>query len=147
MTATESEFDLAGRIRSLLATYIRQRAEAKSGKKWDKAWTEVDQQTGKRQHRIPNDYREAEAKVCQEAFLTMRSCRTRDDFVRYFVNTICAGPRFMPDYAELATVLLAKEPADGGENWEDIKSLAMLSASSMWPSVTQDSRPGLGKDK
>jgi CRISPR-associated protein Cmx8 len=122
-TAKEAPtFDLTRRIRDMILRYVMRRTEARSGVKWEDVQS---RQAGDPQF---ERYRDAREKICGEAFLRLRACRTRDDFVSYFTGEICAEPQFLPDadYRGLAEVLLGRD-----DRWEDARALAMLSLSSL----------------
>jgi CRISPR-associated protein Cmx8 len=121
-------FDLATRIRGMMRQYVLQRTEAKCGIKEDRAaWTTTGVD-GRRVVNPPQPYREARERVCQDAFLAMRACRSRQDFATYFTGTICAVPQFLPEaeYRGVAAVLLADD-----DRWEDMRTLAMLALSDL----------------
>jgi CRISPR-associated protein Cmx8 len=117
MTDEGREHLLAQRIYDLVRHYTRIKAENKSGKKLvDFKKDEV----GKIIY--PHEYREAVEKTCMDAFLAMRG-RREQDFVEYFTGTICSVPQFLPpeDYLLVSQSLL--------DDWERVKSLAMLAIS------------------
>lgn len=122
--------DLSKRVHDMVAQYVYRRTEAKSGIRWEdvKSRTVTDPATGKSRIDVPVKYREAREKVCQDAFLAMRSCRSREDFVAYFTGTICAVPQYLPveEYQALAEALLGDD-----SNWERVKSLSMLTLSAL----------------
>lgn len=120
-------FDLATRVHALVAQYVY-RAEARSGiarESFRDAY--VIDSAGRRRLQVPDKYREAHEKVCNDIFLAMRSRRSREEFVAYFTGTICAVPQFLPraEYAEFAATLL------DDTRWEDVKSLAMLALAAL----------------
>lgn len=123
-------FDLSKRVHDMVAQYVYHRTESKSGIKWadfkDRRIT--DPATGKTRIDVPPKYREARERVCQDAFLSLRACRSREDFVAYFTGTICAVPQYLPieEYQALADALLG----DDG-NWERVKALSMLTLSAL----------------
>ncbi|TAK33665.1 MAG: type I-MYXAN CRISPR-associated protein Cmx8 [Chloroflexota bacterium] len=122
--------ELTRRVHSMVRQYVEGRTESKSGIKWadfkDKRM--VDPNTGKDRLAVPDKYREAREKVCQDAFLAVRACRSRQDFVTYFTGNICAVPQYIPtdDYQALAGALLGNE-----DEWERIKALSMLALSAL----------------
>ncbi len=125
MTAASSvDLGLVERVHSLIRAYVLRKAEGKSGIKWDdiKAKKVTDPSTGKERLDVPPKYREVREKVCTEAFLRLRACRSREDFIAYFTGTICSVPQYLPEgeYQTLATALLSDE------RWEEVKALAML---------------------
>lgn len=126
----EQTVDLARRVHSIVREYVYRKTDARTNMKRADFPEIVDPNTGRRRRQIPQDYLAAQRKVCEDAFLTMRSRRSRQDFVEYFTATICAVPHFLPDreYQALAVELLADD------GWERVKALAMLALSSVWPS-------------
>lgn len=122
--------DLSRRVHSMMTEYARRRTERRCGQKWEdfKDRRITDPATGHTRIDVPQDYQEARVKVCQDAFLAMRACKSREDFVAYFTGTICAEPQFLPmaDYQELASALLSQ-----GDDWESVKALSMLALSAL----------------
>jgi CRISPR-associated protein Cmx8 len=110
-------------------TYVYRKSESKSGIKWDdfKDKKVKDKSTGKEQISVPQRYREVREKVCTDAFLRLRACKAREDFVSYFTGTICSVPQFLPEaeYQTVADAILADE------RWEEVKALAMLALSGL----------------
>ncbi|MFQ5729713.1 MAG: hypothetical protein ACE5GN_05070 [Waddliaceae bacterium] len=128
MTSTFSESsDLAERVYNLVKRYVNRKTEGKSGMKRSdfKDKKQVDPSTGKERIEIPPKYREAREKVCMDAFLRLRACRAREDFVSYFIGSICSVPQYLPDveYQAISKAILDEK------QWEDIKALAMLALS------------------
>jgi len=82
----------------------------------------------------PKEFREAQQRVCADAFLSMRS-RHDQDFVGYFAGSICqANHRMSQDnYQFLVGVLMTNpDPNPVGRkrlSWEDIKAIAMIAVS------------------
>lgn len=130
MTETALAPEIVMRVRNMVAAYVYQRTEARSGHKWDefKDRRKPDPKTGRERIDVPDAYREVRERICEDAFLAMRSRRSREDFVTYFIGTICAVPQYLPsnEYESFAWGLLADDT-----RWEDIKSLAMLTVSSL----------------
>lgn len=128
MTETTEPTDLSKRVHDIVRQYVLRRTEDRSGMTWEEARgrATIDPQTGKK--RLPLEYREAREKVCQSAFLAMRSCRAREDFVEFFTGRICSVPQFLPlnDYQLLARALFNSH----GE-WEQVKALSMLTLSAL----------------
>lgn len=130
--AALSAAELATRVHDLVQTYVRLRTESKSGIQWkDFKDRKVRDESGKERLDVPAKYREARTKVCTDAFLRLRACRAREDFVAYFTGTICSVPQFIrpDDYQEIALALL------DGELWEDVKGLSMLALSRLSESI------------
>jgi CRISPR-associated protein Cmx8 len=119
----------AQQIHGLVRSYVFRRTESKSGIKWDdfKDRKIVDSGTGRARIDVPPKYREAREKVCTEAFLRLRACRSREDFVGYFTGTICSVPQYLPpaEYDALSRIVLDEN------RWEDAKALAMLALSAL----------------
>jgi CRISPR-associated protein Cmx8 len=117
MTDEGRDHLLARRIYALVRHYTRIKAENKSGKRFENFKKD---ENGKIIY--PKEYREAVEKICMDAFLAMRG-RREQDFVEYFTGTICSIPQFLPpeDYLLVSQALL--------DDWERVKSLAMLAMS------------------
>jgi len=118
-----SEVGLSKRVHDLVTGYVLHKTEAKSGI----AWKEYNASKSEK-------YREAREKVCADAFLRLRSCRSRDDFVSFFTGTICSVPQFLPleEYERFSLALLDEV------KWEDVKALAMLTLSSLYLSKKKE---------
>ena len=87
--------DLSKRVHSVIAQYVYRKTEARCGITWEafKDRKVEDPTTRRVRIDVPQAYREAREKVCQDAFVAMRACRAREDFVAYFTGTICAVPQ------------------------------------------------------
>lgn len=120
--------DLSRRVRDMAVQYVRRRSDEKSPIKWEEFKDKriTDPATGRQRIDYPDEYRRAHERVCDDAFLALRACRSREDFVTYFTGTICSVPQYLPegDYFALAEVLLSD-----GDRWEDARALAMLTIS------------------
>ncbi len=130
MTAGPSvEPELVARVHSLVTTYVLRKTATKAGINWEecKGKPTVDPRTGQARRDVPPAYRDARERVCREAFLRLRACRAREDFVAYFTGTICSVPQSLPgaEYQALTAALLI-DP-----QWEDVKGLAMLALSGL----------------
>ena len=130
MTSTSSVHQtLSQRVHSLVKAYVYRKSESKSGIKWNdfKDKRVKDESTGKERINIPPKYREIREKVCTDAFLRIRACKAREDFVSYFTGTICSVPQYLPEveYQTVANAILSDE------QWEEVKALAMLSLSAL----------------
>ncbi len=128
-----SDSDRLGRIvQRLVNKYVEGRAEAKTGKKVEAFPKET--VNGKERRIYPNEFREAQQRVCSDAFLSMRS-RHDQDFVESFVGSICSVAQYLPsdDYRFLTSVLMRKSQKDATGPvlpcWEDVKALAMVAVS------------------
>ncbi len=128
-----SDIDRFSRIiQRLVNKYVEGRAEAKTGKRVKDFHKET--VNGKVRRLYPNDFREAQQRVCSDAFLSMRS-RHDQDFVEYFVGSICSVGQYLPphDYQFLTSILMRKSQRDATGPilpcWEDVKALAMIAVS------------------
>ncbi|HVC95836.1 MAG TPA: type I-MYXAN CRISPR-associated protein Cmx8 [Pirellulales bacterium] len=127
--ATNSPTSLEVIVYRVVQTFVRSKADEKTGMKWDKIKekTFTDEKTGRARIDVPEDYTKAQRKICSDAFLAFRS-RRESDFVDYFTATIgSVGQRLSAeDYRVLAAALLRSE---GPQNRDDVKTLAMLALS------------------
>ena len=121
-------------IQRLASRYVEGRAEVKTGKKVkDIKKAVID---GKERRLYPPEFREAQQRVCSDAFLAIRS-RHDQDFVAYFAGSICSVAQFLPadDYRFLIRVLMTRpDPSpvkQPGLTWEDVKSIAMIALSGL----------------
>ncbi len=119
-------------IQRLVIKYVEGRAESKTGKKVkDFPRRTVD---GKVRRVYPNEFREAQQRVCSDAFLAMRS-RHDQDFVEFFAGSVCSVAQFLTpaDYQFLTGVLMTRpDPSPLGRgriSWEDVKAVAMIAVS------------------
>jgi len=119
MNDEERDDLLAQRVYRLIQNYVHRKTESKSGMKYDDFKDHKDEK-GRIQY--PQGYREAQEKVCGDAFLAMRG-RRDTDFVEYFAGTICSVPQWLPeeDYLAVSQALLADS--------EKVKTLSMLALS------------------
>jgi len=110
---------LARRVYHLIQGYVRQRAEGKSGEKYEKFKGNKDD---KGRVVYPAKYSEAVQHVCTDAFLAMRGRRDKD-FVDYFTGTVCSVPQYLPedDFLAVSQALAT--------DWSRVKTLAMLALS------------------
>jgi CRISPR-associated protein Cmx8 len=119
-------------IKRVVDNYVEGRAEAKTGKKVSEFPKEtVD---GRTRRVYPNEFREAQQRVCSDAFLSMRS-RHDQDFVDYFVGSICSVAQYISgeELQFLVRVLMTKPDANPLApkilSWEDVKAVAMIAVS------------------
>lgn len=128
-SASSVDHALSQRIHGLVKAYVYRKSESKSGIKWDdfKAKKVKDGSTGKERIDVPKRYRDAREKICADAFLRLRACKAREDFVSYFTGTICSVPQFLPEleYQTVADAILTEE------RWEEVKALTMLALSGL----------------
>jgi CRISPR-associated protein Cmx8 len=129
MTAVSSiDQDLMERVYNLVRAYVFRKTETRSGIEWDDFKNKrVMDDTGRERLDVPQRYREAREKVCRDAFLRLRACRAREDFISYFSGTICSVPQYLPDveYRAVAQAILSED------QWEEVKALAMLALSGL----------------
>lgn len=114
--------ELEKRIHQMVAAYVYRKTEARSNIKWEDI---KDHLKGEGDGRVAQ-YREAREKVCSNAFLAIRSRKSREDFTTYFTGTICSVPQYLPEseYQKVSKALL-------GDEWEDVKSLSLMALSGL----------------
>ena len=124
-----ADHDLTERVYNLVQTYVFRKTETKSGIKWEDFRDKKikDRNTGRVKLDVPQKYREQREKVCTDAFLRLRACHAKEDFVSYFTGTICSVPHYLPEeeYQTVAEAILSEE------RWESVKALAMLALSGL----------------
>jgi CRISPR-associated protein Cmx8 len=115
--SASSTTGLTPSIYEMVRAYVVRRTEGRSQIRWEEFKDTKDEKR-------KDLYRQARQKVCTDAFLAMRSRRSREEFRDYFVGTICAVPQYLPSeqYREIATALAT-------DQWEEVRSLAMLALS------------------
>src|SRR5450830_860613 len=94
-STVDATFDLSKRVHDMIQRYVYERTKAKSGKSADDFPLVVDPNTKRPRREVSEEYRKAFGRVCEDAFLAMRSYRSRDDFVGYFTGTICRVPQYL----------------------------------------------------
>jgi CRISPR-associated protein Cmx8 len=106
---------------------------------------------GKPRRIYPAEFREAQQRVCSDAFLAMRS-RHDQDFVEYFVGSICSVAQYLPtdDYQFLTRILMRQSPSNvTGPTppcWEDVKALSMIAVSACsYATQPRDPKPERSK--
>jgi CRISPR-associated protein Cmx8 len=135
-------------IRRLIDRYVEGRAEVKTGKKAKTFPKKPIPGKGDRLYTVyPSDFREAQQRVCSDAFLSMRS-RHDQDFIDFFASSVCSVAQFLPpdQYEFLIQTLMTKPDADPLArkvlSWEDVKAVAMIAVSAcsyrVRPRETQD---------
>jgi len=97
-TQTANQSSVVDLIYRLVGTYITAKMNSKHGLEWKKVLK------GTQAER--DDYNKKSAKIARDAFLSVRS-RTGEDFVEYFVSTLCSFPQFLNEegYATIAQAL------------------------------------------
>jgi CRISPR-associated protein Cmx8 len=127
MTETIAASDLTNRVWRLVRSYVFTRTERKCGISWDSFRDRKikDPQSSTERIDVPQKYRDARESICQTAFLRVRSCHSREDFIDYFTGTICSVPQFLPEdeYTKVSLILLDEN------RWEEMKALTMLALS------------------
>lgn len=128
-SASSVDQALSQRVHGLVKAYVYRKSESKSVIKWDdfKDKKVKDESTGRERLNVPQKYREVREKICADAFLRLRACKAREDFVSYFTGTICSVPQFLPEaeYLKVADAILTDE------RWEEVKALTMLALSAL----------------
>ena len=132
-------------LQRLVDRYVERRAEKKTGEKVstfpkavvkNKKGEPLKTREGEDLIRpvYPKAFREAQERICNDAFLAFRS-RHDQDFVAYFAGTICSvdHPLSAADYQFLVGTLMTNpDPNPVGEKrpcWEDVKAVAMIALS------------------
>ena len=125
---TESK-PLADRIYQVVRTFVMVRTERKCGIAWDqfKDRKITDPTSGRISIDVPAPYRDARESVATNAFLRVRSCKSKEDFMEFFTATICSVPQFLPveQFREVTSALL------DDNRWEETKALTMLALSGL----------------
>jgi len=109
-------------IYRVVSNYLRFKLKSKHQLEWEEAWK------GARDNKPAElkDYEEKKAKLAREAFLAIRS-RTGQDFVDYFVSTLCSVSQSMNEQRFIA---LTKALVKDGDN---IRTLTMLALAAQTP--------------
>ena len=100
-------------IYQLVGTYLSKKLKGK----YDLEWNAI-KGTPKEK-----DYRENKEKIARDAFLAIRSRSSKEDFIEYFVSTICSVSQHLNQqaYLKVAEELFSRT--------EDIRTLTMLALS------------------
>ena len=124
-----AQINIASKVYDMVGEFVAQRAEKRSGFKRDELPKKED---GKMDWSSPsektNRYLEAREKVATDAFLAIRG-RNPDEFVDYFIGSICSVPQFMgakgvaPEQGFIA-ISDALHESEGKRT--EMKNLAML---------------------
>lgn len=114
MSEKDKDDELAVRVYKLMRQYVNRKTEDKTNLDF-KAYQSADAKSRK-------DYRDARESVSRDAFLALRG-RHDQDFVSYFIGTLCSIPQFLPEreFVAVSNELLS--------NPERIKTLSMLALS------------------
>lgn len=144
-SSMNDRLNLAGKVFDIVGEFVTSRAEKRSGITRDQFpktgdggtdWTSRDSNF--------REYLDAREKVATDAFLAIRG-RNPDEFVEYFVGSICAVPQFMgakgirpkEGFIEIAQAL-----HDSEERRMEMKNLTMLALSAHASSQRQSSHSG-----
>lgn len=144
-SSMDDRLSLAGKVFDIVGEFVTSRAEKRSGITRDQFPKTDDGRTDwtSRDSRF-REYLEAREKVAADAFLAIRG-RNPDEFVEYFVGSICAVPQFMgakgvqpkEGFMEIAQAL-----HDSEERRMEMKNLTMLALSAHGSSQRQSSHSG-----
>lgn len=127
-TTMDGSLEISKRVHDMIQRYVYEKTKAKTGETPEDFPIVIDPETKRERRAVSEKYRDVFSGVCEDAFLAMRSCRSREDFVAYFTGAICAVPQNLPtdDYQKLAAALLGSD-----DGWEHVKALAMLALSAL----------------
>jgi CRISPR-associated protein Cmx8 len=138
MNEDETVKRLGSIVRNLMTSYVNRKAARKLGLDWDDF--KIVEKDGKKRKAPPegrrNDFEEQQRRVCDDAFLQIRS-RHDEDFVQFFAGSICAVPHYFDakagDLPFVMQILMTPPSRDAlaqqARNRDDIKTLAMLALS------------------
>lgn len=122
-------------LRRLMARYVDSRAASKLGLKFDKIPKKLVDGKRRLDPPDPGKYREAQQRVCSDAYLAMRS-KHDQDFVEFFAGSVCSVAQYLTqgDYQFLTEILLTNPDRSNPVGpkrlcWEDIKTIAMFAVS------------------
>lgn len=118
---TAGTADLANRVYRMMRDYLVDATERRTGMKLDEL-RKAGQERGPEAER----FRDRWESICEDAFLQMRSRRSKEEFVAYFAENVGRAPHRLQqrDFADLSVKLM-----DGDDGWEQVKALAMLALS------------------
>ena len=123
------QINIASKVYDMVGEFVAQRAEKRSGFKRDELpikedgridWSSPSEKT--------NRYLEAREKVATDAFLAIRG-RNPDEFVDYFIGSICAVPQFMGAKGvapEQGFIAISDALHESEDKRTEMKNLAML---------------------
>ena len=121
-------------IQRLMNRYVDGRAAAKLNLKLDELPKVVIDGKKRRVFPDPTKFREAQQRVCSDAFLSMRS-RHDQDFVEFFAGSVCSVAQYLTqdEFQFLTRTLMTKPDTNPvgqkGLSWEDVKAIAMIAVS------------------
>ena len=90
--APDRQADLPGRVHDMIYAYVDQRTHARTGIRRRDVPLTVDPKTQRQRRNYSREYADVNNRICETAFLAMRSRRSRQDFLDYFTSTFCATP-------------------------------------------------------
>lgn len=109
-----------------VANYLRYKLDSK----YKKVWKNVQGNP-----KAESEYREMKAKLAREAFLAIRS-RTGQDFIEYFVSTLCSVSQSMNEQRFVALTRALVNDTD------NIRTLTMLALAAQTPNPQQGASEG-----
>ena len=122
-------------LRRLMNRYIDGRAASKLGLKLDKIPRKNVDGKSRLAPPDPDRFREAQQRVCSDAYLAMRS-KHDQDFVEFFAGSVCSVAQYLAqdDYQFLTAILLTNPDRSNPVGlkrlcWEDVKTIAMFAVS------------------
>ena len=123
------QINIASKVYHMVGEFVAQRAEKRSGFKRDELPKKDDGKIdwSKRSEKT-NRYLEAQEKVATDAFLAIRG-RNPDEFVDYFIGSICSVPQFMGAKGvslEQGFIAISEALHESEGKRTEMKNLAML---------------------
>jgi CRISPR-associated protein Cmx8 len=113
-TAEAAAITTEAAIYQLVGTYLSKKLKGKYGLEWSAVKGNAAKEA---------EYAELKEKLARDAFLAIRSRSNKEDFIEYFVSTICSVSQHLnqPAYLKVAEDLFSRT--------EDIRTLTMLALS------------------
>ncbi|MBE9028728.1 type I-MYXAN CRISPR-associated protein Cmx8 [filamentous cyanobacterium LEGE 11480] len=101
MTDSDPNVSIEPMIFQLVKNYVNRKLKGKYSLEWEKNWSklksdELSAQPGYK------DYSDKKTKIAKSAFLDIRSRTEQEDFINYFVSTLCSVPQNMKPEAFVA---------------------------------------------
>jgi CRISPR-associated protein Cmx8 len=95
-------------IFSLVRNYVNRKLKSKHDLEWKQDWKSLSTEELEK-HSDYRDYKEKKMKIAKGAFLDVRSRTEKEDFINYFVSSLCSVPQYMKqdDYVALTKALYA----------------------------------------
>ena len=122
------QINIASKIYDMVGEFVAQRAEKRSGIKRDELPKKDGQIDWSSPSEKTNRYLEAREKVATDAFLAIRG-RNPDEFVDYFIGSICAVPQFTGAKGvspEQGFITISNALHESESKRTEMKNLAML---------------------